>query len=113
MKETKGDYSGINALIEAFSSERLRWIIGQATAPPEDMNEEELRMVVEKIVTEETERHLILTKIRKEPSTIPEISEMTGLPTKRVLYHIIVLRREGIITETGEKGDYYLYGTLR
>lgn len=110
MKETKGDYSGIDALIEAFSSERLRWIIGQATAPSEDMNEEELRTLVEKIVTEEIERHLILAKIGREPSTIPEISETTGLPTNRVLYHIIALRREGIISETGVKGDYYLYG---
>ncbi len=110
MKETKGDYTGIDALIEAFSSERLRWIIGQATAPSEDMDEEELKNIVENIVTEEKERHIILTKIRKEPSTIPEISKMTGLPTKRVLYHIIALRREGIVTETGEKGDYFLYG---
>ncbi len=110
MKETKGDYTSIDALIGAFSSERLRWIIGQTIAPQEDMNEEELGIVIEKIVTEEKERYLIVTKIGGEPSTIPEISEMTGLPTKRVLYHIIALRRERIVNETGVKGDYYLYG---
>lgn len=102
----------VEAYIDAFSSERLRWIMGRALIP-ELMDEEEWSRLAEKVIAEEKERSLILNEIKRGPCTIPRLSETTGMPKKRVLHHILVLRKEGLIEEVGEEGDYYLYGITR
>ncbi len=99
----------VDAYIDAFSSERLRWIMGR-TLVPELMGEEEWKRLAEKVIVEEKERSLVLNEIKRKPCTIPHISMETGLPKKRILHHILVLRKEGLIEEVGEEEDYYLYG---
>lgn len=100
-------------LLNVFGSERVRWVLGQAMEPSEEVSREEIEKLAEQIVTEEIEQQTILSEIRKEPRTIPEISSATGLPIKKVVRHIIDLRGAGVIAEVGEKEDYYLYGIIQ
>ncbi len=43
------------------------------------------------------------------PATIPQIAERTGMPGKKVLWHVMAMKRYGKVAECGQAGDYYLY----
>ena len=56
------------------------------------------------------ERRLILEQFKGgRLLTVKEVSDLTGLPSERVLQHIIGLRRSGIVTEEKEERGEYLY----
>lgn len=113
--EKRNKTRSIDALIGAFSfSKRLRWVLGQVIKPSEEISEEEIGEIARKILTEEIECYLILSVVNERgPLTIPEISNATQLPLKRIVRHIIDMRKMGIVTEVGEKDDYYLYGAVQ
>ncbi len=99
----------INAAVEAFKSERLRWVLGQSQIGPK-IDEERYYAITEKIMKDEIERQMILNEIRERgPLTIREISEATGISPRNVLRHIIALRKNGLVSEAGEREDGYLY----
>jgi DNA-binding transcriptional ArsR family regulator len=98
-----------NAAIEAFKSQRLRWVMGRSQIKVE-IDEERYRQVVDSIMQDEIERYMIIGAIKeKGPLTVEELSQLTGLQPNRIMQHIIALRRNGIINEAGEKNRQYLY----
>jgi len=98
-----------NAAIEAFKSQRLRWVMGRSQIKVE-IDEERYRQVVDSIMQDEIERHMIIGAIKeKGPLTVEELSQSTSLQPNRIMQHIIALRRNGIINEAGEKNRQYLY----
>lgn len=98
-----------NAAIEAFKSQRLRWVTGRSQIKVE-IDEERYRQVVDSIMQDEIERHMIIGAIKeKGPLTVEELLQLTGLQPSRIMQHIIALRRNGIINEAGEKNRQYLY----
>lgn len=98
-----------HAAIEAFKSQRLRWVTGRSQVDL-GIDEQRYRAVVGNIMDDEIERHMIILGIKKGgPMTISELSQVTDLPAYRILRHIIALRKIGAISEAGEKGDEYLY----
>lgn len=46
---------------------------------------------------------------REAAKTVPEISEVTELPSHEVLWHITAMKKYDRIKETGMCGEYYLY----
>lgn len=98
-----------NAAIEAFKSQRLRWVTGRSQIKVE-IDEERYRQVVDSIMQDEIERYMIIGAIKeKGPLTVEELLQLTGLQPSRIMQHIIALRRNGIINEAGEKNRQYLY----
>lgn len=98
-----------NAAIDAFKSQRLRWVTGRSQIKVE-IDEERYRQVVDSIMQDEIERHMIIGAIKeKGPLTVEELSQLTSLQLSRIMQHIIALRRNGIINEAGEKNRQYLY----
>ncbi len=98
-----------NAAIDAYKSQRLRWVTGRSQVKVE-IDEERYRQVVDSIMQDEIERHMIIGAIKeKGPLTVEELSQLTGLRPSRIMQHIIALRRNGIISEAGEKNRQYLY----
>jgi predicted HTH transcriptional regulator len=98
-----------DAAIEAFKTERLRWVLGISQVGPK-VDEQKYRTVSKKIMKDEMERQMIISEIKKKgPQTIKELSEATKINTKEVLRHIIALRKIGALSEAGEKEDGYLY----
>ena len=98
-----------DAAIEAFKTERLRWVLGISQVGPK-VDEQKYRAVSRNIMKDEMERQMIINEIKKKgPQTIKELSEATKINTKEVLRHIIALRKIGAISEAGEKEDGYLY----
>jgi len=100
-----------DAAIEAFRTERLRWVLGISQVGPK-VDEQKYKVTSAKIMKDEIERQQILGEIKETGSlTIKEISEATKIGPKEVLRHIIALRKIGAVSEAGEKEGGYLYKT--
>ena len=98
-----------DAAIEAFKTERLRWVLSISQVGPK-IDEEKYHAAADKIMEDEIERQMILNEIKERgPLTIKELAETTSINSKEILRHIIALRKIGVISEAGEKGDSYLY----
>jgi DNA-binding transcriptional ArsR family regulator len=98
-----------DAAIEAFKTERLRWVMGLSQVGPK-VDERKYREISEHIMKDEIERQLILNELKQHgPSTIKELSETTRIAPKEILRHMIALRKAGVVSEVGIKGDGYLY----
>ena len=46
---------------------------------------------------------------RERPRTVPEVAQVTGLPTEKVLWFLAAMKKYGIVVEAGMCGDYPLY----
>jgi len=98
-----------NAAIEAFKSQRLRWVTGRSQVKVE-IDEKRYRQVVDSIMQEEIERHMIIGAIKERgPLTVEELSQLTALQPAKIVRHIIALRKNGVLSEAGEKNRQYLY----
>jgi len=109
MSEKESLVRKTNAAIDAFKSQRLRWVMGRSQIKVE-IDEDRYRQVVDSIMADEIERHMITGALKERgPLTVEEISQLTGLKPSRIVQHMIALRRNGVITEVGEKNRQYLY----
>jgi len=98
-----------NAAIEAYKSQRLRWVTGRSQVKVE-IDEERYRQAIDSIMQDEIERYMIIGAIKeKGPLTVKELSQLTGLQPSRIMQHIIALRRNGIVNEAGERNSQYIY----
>lgn len=111
MSEKKKLARKTDAAIEAFKTERLRWVLGISQVGPK-VDEQKYKTVSAKIMKDEIERQMIIGEIKeKGPQTIKELAEATKISPKELLRHIIALRKAGAISEAGEKEGGYLYKT--
>ena len=98
-----------DAAIEAFRTERLRWVLGISQVGP-NVDEQKYKAVSSKIMKDEIERQMIIGEMKeKGPQTIKDLAEATKIGPREVLRHIIALRKTGAISEAGEKDNGYLY----
>jgi DNA-binding transcriptional ArsR family regulator len=98
-----------DATIDALKSPRLRWVMGRSQIKME-IDEGKYRKAVDSIMQEENERHMITGALKEKGAlTVEELAELTGLQPSRIVQHVIALRRNGALTEAGEKDDQYLY----
>jgi len=112
MSEKKSLVRKTNAAIDALKSQRLRWVMGRSQIKVE-IDEERYRRVVDSIMQEEIERHMITGALKeKGPLTVEELSQLTGLKSSNIVQHLIALRRNGVINEVGEKNRQYLYQVI-
>jgi predicted transcriptional regulator len=54
-------------------------------------------------------RREICKHIRGEAKAVPELAELSGMPANEVLWHLMALKKYGLVEETGMCGEYYLY----
>jgi Fic family protein len=109
MSEKKLLAKKTDAAIEAFKTERLRWVMGLSQVGPK-VDERKYREISGNIMKDEIERQLILNELKQRgPLTIKELSETTEIVPKEILRHMIALRKIGAVSEAGVKGDGYLY----
>lgn len=98
-----------NAAIEAFKSQRLRWVTGRSQIKVE-IDEKRYQQVADSIMQDEIERHMMIGAIKERgPLSVEELAQLTGLQPSRIVQHIIALRRNGVIGEAGERNRQYLY----
>jgi DNA-binding transcriptional ArsR family regulator len=101
-----------DATIDAFKSQRLRWVVGRSQVKVE-VEEAKYQQSVDSIMKDEVERHMILGALKeKGPLTVEEIAQLTELKQSKIVQHIIALRKNGLISEVGEKNRQYLYQAI-
>ena len=75
---------------------------------------ESRKEIVERVRSRVKEQNRIEKQIagalKDGPKTVPEISQETGLPTERVLWVLLALKKYGKITEGQQKDSYFTYG---
>ncbi|MFB3776891.1 MAG: hypothetical protein ACE141_04745 [Bryobacteraceae bacterium] len=47
--------------------------------------------------------------LRGGPLTVPEISAATKIPSQKVLWHLMAMKKYGRVAEAGPAGEYYRY----
>lgn len=102
----------LDAAIEAFKSERLRWIMGLSVVGAKASETERYNQIAQDVLIDEMRREMLLVELRNRgPLTMKELSESTGLARKQLLDHMLALRKRGAVTEVGEKENEYVYKT--
>jgi predicted Rossmann fold nucleotide-binding protein DprA/Smf involved in DNA uptake len=51
--------------------------------------------------------------LKDDPKTVPEISEITGLPSHEVLWWVASLKKYGFVAEAEKRGSYFAYRLLK
>jgi predicted transcriptional regulator len=54
-------------------------------------------------------RRMIQKAITAEPKTVPQTAEEIGLPANEVLWHVMAMKKYGLVVESDMQGDYYTY----
>ena len=109
MGETESLKRKTDATVAAFKGFRLRWVTGRAKIKVE-IDEEKYQKAVDSIMKDEIDRQMIIEAIKeKGPLTVEELSNITEIQPSRIVQHLIALRRNGQITEAGEKNRQYQY----
>jgi Fic family protein len=71
---------------------------------------EAIEQITKSLKDTQNERRIISTELRKTGAmTIQEIEHATGIAAKRVLRHLIAMRKIGDVTEVSERDDGYVY----
>ena len=63
----------------------------------------------ELLKSQQTVRRTIQKAIADEPKTVPQAAEETGLPATDVLWHLMAMKKYGLVVERDMQGDYYTY----
>ncbi len=51
----------------------------------------------------------IQAALKDGPKTVPEIAGVTRIPSQKVLWYVMAMRRYGKVSEAGQAGDYFRY----
>lgn len=105
----------LRAAREAFSSERIRLLLGKSrhiaevgNVYGEKLKPEELELMISDALIAEYERARILLAL-KEPKSVRQLATELGMRPDRVLKHLIVLRARRQVELYGVAGTSPLY----
>jgi predicted HTH transcriptional regulator len=71
---------------------------------------EAIEQITKSIKETQNERRAVSTELRKGGSmTIQELANATGIGAKRILQHLVAMRKNGEVTEVGQRNDGYVY----
>ena len=101
----------IEAMYDAFSSERLRWLIGKGDilVQREELSEEKLYSLIKKTVKEEFIRSQILQVLRGGAKTTTEVSKTIRLDPSIVHWNLLALTKWNQVEIVDQRVDEYLY----
>lgn len=63
----------------------------------------------ELLKSQQNVRREIQKVIAEEPKTVPQTAEETGLPATDVLWHLMAMKKYGLVVEGDMQGDYFTY----
>ncbi|RLI54324.1 MAG: hypothetical protein DRP09_13365 [Candidatus Thorarchaeota archaeon] len=110
MKED-ANIAKLEAASDAFSSERLRWLIGKGDVLIQrgELTQERLDELMDQTIGEEIHRSMILRELGGAPATITEIAKATGLEKGFILQNLLALMKWGQVAIIGDKNSEYIY----
>ncbi|MGY5865145.1 MAG: hypothetical protein RTV41_11135 [Candidatus Thorarchaeota archaeon] len=110
MKET-ANLEKVEATAEAFSNERLRWLIGKGDVLVQkgELTPERLQDLMEQTVKEEIDRSHILREMRDGPATITELAKATKMEKDYILDNLLALIKWNQVEIVGDENREYIY----
>jgi len=105
----------LQAAIDAFRDERIRWFIGRSRSLVDSglISLEKMDELVRYLMRDEVERHLILRELEASgPLTLPELAKRSGLPLERVEEHVHVMCVAGVVLPSGEREGQPAYAIV-
>ena len=110
MKET-ADLDKIQAAEDAFSDERLRWLIGKGDVLVQrgELTPERLQELMEQTDREEIDRSRIMKEIQDGPATITEIAKATKMEKDYILDNLLALMKWNLVEIVGDENREYIY----
>ena len=114
MTKERANLSWLEAAAEAFSGERLRWLIGKGDILVErgELTKERLEELMEQTVSEEINRSIILLELEGAPATITEIAKATKLEKGFILENLLALMKWNQVAINGDKNHEYIYSKI-
>ena len=71
---------------------------------------EAIELITKGIKDSQNQRRIISTELRKNGAmTIEELDRATGIDAKRILLHLIAMRKNGEVTEVDRRDEGYVY----
>ena len=58
-------------------------------------------------------RRGITRTLQEAAKTVPEIAAATGLPAQQVLWHVMAMKKYGLLRQTEMNGQYFLYEMIK
>jgi hypothetical protein len=101
----------IGAMYNAFSEERVRWLIGKGDLLVQkgELSEDQLYSLIEQTVRDEYIRSLVIDAVRNGLRTVTDISSATRLESSLVLMHLLALMKWNKVEVAKQRGQEYLY----
>ncbi|MDH4123760.1 MAG: hypothetical protein OEV21_06740 [Thermoplasmata archaeon] len=110
--------SRLEAAKMTLDGERVRWLVGKEEVLTEGKNvfgeqlqKNRYEFIVQKAASIEYRRNLILSNLN-EARTVHELHDLTDMPKKEIVEHIIALLRWRKIEQAGMKGRSPTYVSL-
>ena len=70
---------------------------------------ETVAITQERLKEQKAIRKVLNQVMAEKAQTIPEIAAAADMPSNEVLWHVTAMKKYGLVVETGQSGDYYLY----
>jgi predicted transcriptional regulator len=74
---------------------------------------EEYEDSVERLKEQTEIRRGITRSLQEGPKTVPAIAENTDLPAHQVLWHVMAMKKYGLLRETEMDGQYFQYELVK
>lgn len=74
-----------------------------------EAHQESVERTRELLKVQHSARKQLLGVIHEEAKTIPGIAAEVELPTEEVIWHVMAMKKYGLVEETGMDGEYYTY----
>jgi predicted transcriptional regulator len=58
-------------------------------------------------------RKQINAELSEQARTVPDLAQAIDLPADRVLWHLMAMKKYGLVQESDMDGQYYLYQTVK
>jgi predicted transcriptional regulator len=78
-----------------------------------EAHQESVERTRELLKVQQATRKEVLGVIEEEAKTIPVIAAEVDLPTEEVLWHVMAMKKYGLVEETGMDGEYYAYREVK
>jgi hypothetical protein len=107
----KATMDTIDAAIEAFGSERLRWLVGKGDVLIQygELTKERYDQLVKQTVREEIERSIIRKHLEDSPRPVSYLAKKTKLDSDVILWNLLAMMKWNQVEIVGEEKREYLY----
>ena len=68
-----------------------------------------ITMATTMVKEQRKEQKAIKKHLENQPASVPEIAEVTGIPSDKVLWYLATLKKYGDIVEGEKDGSYFRY----